>query len=282
MRHTREMATASIVTIGNELVSGDTVNTNGSWLARRLEALGVDVAPDRGAPRREERVAAFVRAQAAEVDVVLVTGGLGGTPDDITREAIAAAFGVPRRSSPRSRSVACPFPRRSGVRSALGAASGGSRPLENPLGGAPGFVLGNVYVLPGLPAEMEAMFDTVAEELARRQPDRLLAPHLPDDREPDRRRYSRPGANGTRPCSSAPTRASAPRAARSRSCSSPAIQRHSRLRRPGSSRRWTTSRPDHLTLPGQVLQRGSLIPCLLVAPIWVVAVTRAPDRCRPN
>ena len=90
------MATASIVTIGNELVSGDTVNTNGSWLAARLEALGVDVLLIASLPDEEERVAALVRAQAAEADVVLVTGGLGGTPDDITREAIAAAFGVPQ------------------------------------------------------------------------------------------------------------------------------------------------------------------------------------------
>src|SRR5207253_386427 len=93
--HTRAVLghrTAAIVTIGNELVSGDTVNTNGSWLANRLEALGFDVLLIAALPDDEERVAAFVREQAAEVDVVLVTGGLGGTPDDITREAIAAAF----------------------------------------------------------------------------------------------------------------------------------------------------------------------------------------------
>jgi molybdenum cofactor synthesis domain-containing protein len=94
------MATASIVTIGNELVSGDIVNTNGSWLAARLEALGVDVVLIASLPDEEERVAAFVRDQAAEADVVLVTGGLGGTPDDITREAIAAAFGVPQEEQP--------------------------------------------------------------------------------------------------------------------------------------------------------------------------------------
>jgi molybdenum cofactor synthesis domain-containing protein len=160
------MATASIVTIGNELVSGDVANTNGSWLAGRLEQLGFDVMMVAAVPDDEARIAAFVRAQAAEADVVIVTGGLGGTPDDLTREAIAAAFDVPQEEHAdvaqrlRSRFHGDPdyvtrwaqLPR-------------GSRPLDNPLGGAPGFVLGNVYVLPGLPAEMEAMFETVADEL---------------------------------------------------------------------------------------------------------------------
>ena len=166
MRHTREMATASIVTIGNELVSGDTVNTNGSWLAARLEALGVDVLMLAALPDEEERVAAFVRAQAAEVDLVLVTGGLGGTPDDITREAIAASFGVPQEEQPEvAEALRARFRGDPDYVTRWAQLPAGSRPLENPLGGAPGFVLANVYVLPGLPAEMEAMFETVAEEL---------------------------------------------------------------------------------------------------------------------
>jgi molybdenum cofactor synthesis domain-containing protein len=160
------MATASIVTIGNELVSGDTVNTNGAWLAGRLEALGVDVLLIAALPDEEERVAAFVRTQAAEADVVLVTGGLGGTPDDITREAIAAAFGVAQEEQPAvAEALRARFRADPDYVTRWAQLPIGSRPLENPLGGAPGFVLGNVYVLPGLPAEMKAMFDTVAEEL---------------------------------------------------------------------------------------------------------------------
>src|SRR5205809_6937177 len=99
-RASSPMATASIVTIGNELLSGDTVNTNGAWLAGRLEALGVEVVLIAALPDDVQRVAAFVREQASEADIVLVTGGLGGTPDDITREAIAAAFGVPQVEQP--------------------------------------------------------------------------------------------------------------------------------------------------------------------------------------
>jgi molybdenum cofactor synthesis domain-containing protein len=165
------MATASIVTIGNELVSGDTLNTNGSWLAARLEALGVDVLLIASLPDEEERVAALVRAQAAEADVVLVTGGLGGTPDDVTREAIAAAFGVPQEEQPEvAERLRARFRGDPDYVTRWAQLPAGSRPLENPLGGAPGFVIGNVYVLPGLPSEMEAMFETVAAELGGGSP----------------------------------------------------------------------------------------------------------------
>ena len=165
------MATASILTIGNELVSGDTVNTNGSWLAARLEALGVDVVMITSLPDEEERVAAFVRAQAADADVVLVTGGLGGTPDDITREAIAAAFGVPQEEQAEvAERLRARFSADPDYVTRWAQLPAGSRALENPLGGAPGFVLRNVYVLPGLPSEMKAMFETVAAELGGGNP----------------------------------------------------------------------------------------------------------------
>ncbi|HXV58833.1 MAG TPA: molybdopterin-binding protein, partial [Gaiellaceae bacterium] len=91
--------------------------------------------------------------------------GLGGTPDDVTREGVAAAFGVPPEEVPE---LADRLRARFGARG-LGEYAArwarlprGAEPLENPLGGAPGFALGNVYVLPGLPVEMEAMFETLA------------------------------------------------------------------------------------------------------------------------
>jgi molybdenum cofactor synthesis domain-containing protein len=157
---------AAIVTVGNELVSGDVENTNGRWLARRLAALGVVVALFAVLGDDIGEVAAFVREQAAAAEVVLVTGGLGGTPDDVTREAISAAFAVPQVEQPdvaarlRER-----FHRDPDYVTRWAQLPEGSRALENPLGGAPGFAIGNVYVLPGLPAEMEAMFETLVEEL---------------------------------------------------------------------------------------------------------------------
>src|SRR5437868_10638563 len=94
------MATAAIVTIGNELLSGDVENTNGSWLARRLEALGIAARLIAILPDDIAEIAAFLREEAARADVVVVTGGLGGTPDDVTREAVAAAFGVAQTDFP--------------------------------------------------------------------------------------------------------------------------------------------------------------------------------------
>jgi molybdenum cofactor synthesis domain-containing protein len=160
------VARAAIVTIGNELVSGDVENTNGSWLARRLAGLGVEVVLIAVLRDDVDEVAAFVREQAAVADLLLVTGGLGGTPDDLTREAIAAAFGVAQVEQPEvAARLRARFQRDPEYVGRWALLPEGSRALENPLGGAPGFAIGNVYVMPGLPAEMEAMFETIAGEL---------------------------------------------------------------------------------------------------------------------
>ena len=165
------MASAAIVTIGNELVSGDTLNTNGSWLAQRLEALGVAVRLIAAVPDDVDRIAALVREQAAAEDYVLVTGGLGGTPDDVTREAVAAAFGLPQEEvADIAARLRARFTRDPEYAARWAALPAGARPVENPLGGAPGFVVENVYALPGLPSEMEAMFETLAPELATGSP----------------------------------------------------------------------------------------------------------------
>ncbi len=120
--HTRHVL-AAILTIGNELVAGDTDNTNASWLARRLETLGVKVVISAAVPDEIERIVDFVRRERARVDHLLVTGGLGGTPDDITREAFAAAFEVPQEVVPElADDLRSAVPRRSRVRGALGRA----------------------------------------------------------------------------------------------------------------------------------------------------------------
>lgn len=160
------MARAAIVTVGNELLAGDVENTNGSWLARRLAALGIEVALIAVIGDEIDRVASFVREQAAAFDVVIVTGGLGGTPDDVTRESIAAAFGVPQVEVPDvAARLRARFARDPEYAARWAQLPEGSRPLEIRNGGAPGFVIENVYVLPGLPAEMEAMFDMIADEV---------------------------------------------------------------------------------------------------------------------
>jgi len=165
------MAIASILTIGNELVSGDVANTNGSWLAKRLAPLGVGVRTLVSLPDEIDAVAEFVRAESPRVDFLLVTGGLGGTPDDLTREALAAAFVVPQEEVPElAADLRARFARDPEYAARWALLPRGSRPLDNPLGGAPGFAIENVYVLPGLPAEMEAMFASIEEEFRRGDP----------------------------------------------------------------------------------------------------------------
>lgn len=159
------MGTAAILTIGNEILSGDTVNTNAAWLAQRLERLGVRVRHSAAVPDEIDEIATFVRERAPAVDFLLVTGGLGGTPDDLTREAIAAAFGLEQEEVVEvATDLRARFARDPDYAARWAQLPAGARALANPRGGAPGFVVENVYVFPGLPAEMKAMFDAIADE----------------------------------------------------------------------------------------------------------------------
>lgn len=164
-------ATAAILTIGNELVSGDVPNTNASWLAKRLAPLGVETRVLLAVPDELDAIAEAIRREAPRVDFMLVTGGLGGTPDDITREALAHTFGVVQVELPElAEELRARFRGDPAYVTPWARLPEGSRPLANPLGGAPGFAIANVYVLPGLPPEMEAMFLSIEEEFRRGSP----------------------------------------------------------------------------------------------------------------
>jgi molybdenum cofactor synthesis domain-containing protein len=165
------VSTATILTIGNELVSGDVPNTNGSWLAKQLAPLGIETRLLAAVPDEIEAIAEFVRREAPRVDVFIVTGGLGGTPDDLTREALAYTFDAPQEEIPElAADLRARFRGDPEYAARWARLPRGARPLHNPLGGAPGFALENVYVLPGLPSEMEAMFDEIAGELVGGSP----------------------------------------------------------------------------------------------------------------
>jgi len=159
------------VTIGNELVSGDVPNTNGTWLARRLERVGVGVRLIAAIPDDLAEIAGFLNAHRTIVDHLVVTGGLGGTPDDITREAIALTFGVGQEEvAELAAELRQRFDRHPDYAARWALLPTGSRPLRNPRGGAPGFRIENVWVLPGLPSEMEAMFEAYADKLRGETP----------------------------------------------------------------------------------------------------------------
>ncbi|MFB6091432.1 MAG: competence/damage-inducible protein A [Haloquadratum sp.] len=167
---------AAIVTVGDELLAGDIENTNATWLADELTARGVEVARILVVPDDEQVVAGVVDDWSAQFGAVLVTGGLGGTPDDVTMPAVAA--GLDRETVVDPAVEAEVQAKIDGVYEAnpdldfelraewYASMPAGATPIPNPEGLAPGCVVENVYVLPGIPEEMTAVFENVATEFA--------------------------------------------------------------------------------------------------------------------
>ena len=164
----------ALLTVGDELLAGDTVNTNAAWLAERLSERGVTVARILTIPDSRSLIADKVRTYSDDFDAVIVTGGLGGTPDDVTIAAVADAFdrdlivSEPALADVETRlaEISDDVPDLDIDPAAEATLPDGARPLLNPEGLAPGCVVENVYVLPGIPRELKAMFDTVAEEFS--------------------------------------------------------------------------------------------------------------------
>ena len=158
----------ALVTVGDELLAGDTVNTNAAWLGRELADRGVAVGRSTTVPDRIEDIAEVVDEYRRRYDAVIVTGGLGPTHDDLTMAAVAEAFGVDLVEN----EAVLEWLEENGGYSRHDLTEGtshipeGARPLHNEEGVAPGCVIGTVYVLPGVPAEMKAMFERIAGEFA--------------------------------------------------------------------------------------------------------------------
>ncbi len=163
----------AVITVGDELLAGDTVNTNAAWLGRQLDSCGARVERIVTVPDRVEDIAMEVNEARAAHDAVIVTGGVGPTHDDVTMDGVAAALGV--RMERNDDAVAWIDTHDAYSHDDLvdGTADlpAGARMLENPEGVAPGAVLEGedgvpVYVLPGVPGEMKRMFETVAGEFS--------------------------------------------------------------------------------------------------------------------
>ena len=158
----------ALVTVGDELLAGDTVNTNAAWLGERLTERGATVERVTVVPDRIGEIARVVNEFRAEYDAVVVTGGLGPTHDDVTMDGVAAAFG---RDVIRSEEALAWLESEGGYARedlAEGTADipAGAEMLPNHEGVAPGCVLDSVYVLPGVPAEMKTMFESVADRFS--------------------------------------------------------------------------------------------------------------------
>ncbi len=158
----------ALVCVGDELLAGDTVNTNAAWLGRRLSESGVDVERVTVVPDRVADIARVVNEYRADYDATIVTGGLGPTHDDLTMEGVAAAVG----SEIREDADALAWLEDEGGYTRDDLAEGtadipeAAEMLPNPEGVAPGCVVENIYVLPGVPEEMQAMFELVAGDFA--------------------------------------------------------------------------------------------------------------------
>jgi molybdenum cofactor synthesis domain-containing protein len=158
----------AVITVGDELLSGDTTNTNAAWLGKRLTERGVHVERMIVVPDHVGDIAQEVNEARAEYDAVIVTGGLGPTHDDVTMEGVAAAFGVPVVEHPDAQRWFDEHEEyaRDDLVAGTTHLPKGATMLPNDVGVAPGAVVGSVYVLPGVPAEMQAMFEAVAPALS--------------------------------------------------------------------------------------------------------------------
>ena len=157
---------SAVVAVGDELLLGDIVNGNAAWLGERLAAAGAPVVHSSMVGDDVDRIAAAVRRALEDADVVLVTGGLGPTSDDVTRDAVAAVAGVALVRSPeleqslRERFAAYGYAMPEAVLRQADVPVG-ARPLDNPVGSAPGLrvEVGDalVFALPGPPHELAAV-----------------------------------------------------------------------------------------------------------------------------
>lgn len=171
-----ESARAVVVTVGEELLSGATVDGNAAWLGQQLGALGIPVRERFTVGDRDERIRLAVRRGLELARIVVVTGGLGPTEDDRTRPAVATELGAPLVEDPailaaleeRFRSYGLDELPPSNRRQAM--VPRGGQALDNPVGTAPGLWIPagegrGVALLPGVPREMRALFPAVADRI---------------------------------------------------------------------------------------------------------------------
>ncbi|HLJ20350.1 MAG TPA: competence/damage-inducible protein A [Stellaceae bacterium] len=172
--------TACVLIIGNEILSGRTQDVNLSYLAKGLGQAGVRLREARVIPDVPDVIVATVNEVRARYDYVFTTGGIGPTHDDITNECVAKAFGVPLILHAEAKRILEERYRERGMelneaRLRMAHVPEGAALVLNPISGAPGFRMENVYVMAGVPQIMQAMFEGVKGELRGGRPVRSRA-----------------------------------------------------------------------------------------------------------
>jgi len=176
----REIKSAEIVTIGTEMLLGDLVDTNTAWISQRLAALGVSMYRHTTVGDNNDRIIGALRDAASRADLVVTTGGLGPTSDDLTNACLGLMTGRPMVEYPEARrhidEKFARFGRKptpSNYKQAL--FPEGTTLIPNPLGTAPGALVeweGTLFAtLPGVPSEMKRMFEETLEPLIRSRSD---------------------------------------------------------------------------------------------------------------
>ena len=160
--------TAAILVIGDEILSGRTKDKNIGYIAEYCTNIGIDVKEVRVVPDDETEIIMALNALRNRYSYVFSTGGIGPTHDDITADCIAKAFGVTIDEDPRA--IALMLERYkpedlTPARRRMARIPAGADLILNPISKAPGFKLGNVIVMAGVPMVMQAMLDNVAPTL---------------------------------------------------------------------------------------------------------------------
>ena len=161
--------TAALLVIGDEILSGRTKDKNIGYVAEYLTNIGIDLREVRVVPDEEDEIVAAVNALRARYSYVFTTGGIGPTHDDITADAVAKAFGVPIDVDPRAKAMMLERYKPEDLNEArmrMARIPEGADLVDNPISRAPGFRIGNVVVMAGVPSIMQAMLDAVAPTLA--------------------------------------------------------------------------------------------------------------------
>ncbi len=179
--------TACVLIIGNEILSGRTQDVNLNYLATQLTDMGVRLAEARVIPDDRHVIIESVNSCRAAYDYVFTTGGIGPTHDDITSECVAAAFRVPLIQNQDARALLETQFKRIGAelneaRLRMANTPKGAVLIDNPVSAAPGYRMGNVFVLAGVPKIMQAMFEGCRRHIAGGPPmlSRTVVAYLPE------------------------------------------------------------------------------------------------------
>ena len=163
----QDRVTAAVLIIGDEILSGRTQDTNLNAIARYLGVHGVEVAEARVVGDVEAEIVATVNHLRERYDYLITTGGIGPTHDDITADCVALAFGLPLYEHPEI--IAMMESRWQGelnaARRRMARVPEGGSLVKNPVQGPPGFQIGNVFVLAGVPSIMRGMLEDVGPRL---------------------------------------------------------------------------------------------------------------------